>query len=267
MQYSGESMLLGGSVVFEGQLVDGDATMQFAEDPNTVRSQGMYTIQLESIEDGSVRVSRQEATFDQFGTWTRNGNTISTSAENSFDTDLIIADISEDKMALDFDYNITVDFFGEEGVSNTKGTYFLASPEYISSWKEKIKGGWSLTNTEYVLYEGNLTQVDGIVDKLSVGSYKSGNAPLEFGENGEFLASGLYNVELETTEFIFNSANLMYTSNRTNSFLRDGGYSINGRMITITESGGNVRMLSIIDVTNATLTLFESFTDEPTGPF
>lgn len=62
MKDSGESKLFGESVVFDGQLVDGDASMQFMEEPNTVRSRGTYTIQLESEQDGDVRVSRQEAT-------------------------------------------------------------------------------------------------------------------------------------------------------------------------------------------------------------
>ncbi len=267
INYSGVTSADGESINFVGQMVGGEATMQFAEDPNTVKSQGMYLIQLESEQEGNINLSRQELTFDQLGTWTRDGNTISTSAEGSFDADLLITRLTEDRMDLDFDYSLTLDFMGTPLMTAVKGTYFLASPEYIAGWKDQIKGGWVLTNAELKQYGGTFSSIDGLVDQLSIGTFSSGNAPMNFGDNGDFLASGFYNLDVETTDYDPFGPSTMSTSKLSNSFLTDGAYSISGRTITITEKGGNVRTFTIVDATENQLVITESLDGTPMGPF
>lgn len=267
MNYTGVNTIEGESVAFDGQLVGGNVSMQFVEDPNTVRSMGMYTIQLESTQEDYLRLMRQEVTFDQFGSWTRDGNVISTSAENSFDTDLIIANLSADKLDLNFDYSVTVDFFGVPSMSNVKGTYFLASPEYIDGWKDAIKGGWELSDIEKVHYDGSFTEIDGLIDKISIGKYAGGTAPLHFGANGSFLASGFYLVDVDATEFDPFGPKVETSFSETNTFLKDGSYSIDGRTLTVVNTSGETRMFSIIDVTSDELILHETLAGEPFGPF
>ena len=267
LNYTGITSFEGDSITFKGQMVGGEALMQFSEEPNTILSKGMYEIQLEANDDELLRLSRQELTFEQFGTWTRDGNTISTSTEGSFDTDLIISYLSKDRLDLDFDFSVVVEFMGVPVMSDVKGTYFLASSDYIGGWKDQIKGGWILSDAEMTQYEGSFSQIDGFVDKLSVGTYSNGNAPLNFGDDGDFSASGSFSLDVDVTEFEDFGTITESTSKQSNSFLEDGTYVIDGRTLTITENGGGVRTFNIVDATDEQLIVIEFLDSEEMGPF
>lgn len=241
--------------------------MQFEEDPNTIRSMGSYIIQLESREDNDVNLSFASQTFDQFATWTREGNTISTSADNSFDTDLIITKLEEGRLDLDFDYSTETDIMGVSFNSEAKGTYFLATQKYINNWSNVINGGWILDEVELSKYEGVISDFEGSIDKIVRGQYKSGDAPIKFDNNGEFSASGFFNLDLVTTEFDPFSADVITTSQSSNSFLSNGSYEINGRTLVVTPESGDVRTFTIIDATNEKLVFFESVDGESLGFF
>lgn len=84
---------------FVGETTESDYTLTFSEEPNEVVSDGSYTIELTTTILGETQTNTEDLDFFLTGTWTRDGNTLTISAEGRTE-EYTIEELTDDSLIL-----------------------------------------------------------------------------------------------------------------------------------------------------------------------
>ena len=94
---------------FIGEAYDLNYTLTFSENPNTVTSEGSYSIELKTTYLGQTTTQNIEnLSFLSDGVWTRNGDRLSVTVDNETD-EVTIIELSATKLVLEGVQNETVE--------------------------------------------------------------------------------------------------------------------------------------------------------------